>query len=214
MWLRDGGGEPDRVHPLLLAALLAGPLVLGAPAAATPSSVWAPGPAPSSAWASGPTAPSSPGATSEVAPRGGWTWPLEPAPTVVRPFEPPPRPWASGHRGVDLAGHPGLAVLAAGPGVVAFSGVVAGRGVVTVRHPGGWRTTYEPVTARVPEGRAVRAGERIGRLAGGEDSHCAPQTCLHWGAVTGEADYHDPLLLLLGHEPVVLLPLLDRRPGD
>ncbi len=29
-------------------------------------------------------------------------WPLDPEPDVTRGFEPPPGPWAAGHRGVDL----------------------------------------------------------------------------------------------------------------
>ena len=47
-------------------------------------------------------------------------WPLAPEPEVVRGFEPPPGPWAAGHRGVDLAGHPGQTVRAALPGTVGF----------------------------------------------------------------------------------------------
>lgn len=140
--------------------------------------------------------------------RARWVWPLSPRPAVVRGFEPPPKPWASGHRGADLAGHAGQEVLAAGDGVVSFSGVVAGRGVVTVRHGGGWRTTYEPVLDRLPRGTSVAAGDRLGVLGGGEASHCAPRLCLHWGALTGESDYHDPLLLLGLGRPI-LLPLPD-----
>lgn len=135
----------------------------------------------------------------------GWRWPLSPRPEVVHPFTPPPEPWASGHRGVDLLGQDGEPVLAAGAGVVAFSGVIAGRGVVAIAHHGGWRTTYEPVRARLPRGADVVAGEAIGRLDT-TGSHCAPRACLHWGALTGRRDYHDPLTLLGLTEPV-LLPL-------
>ena len=56
-------------------------------------------------------------------------WPV-PAPSVVRPFDPPPQPWLAGHRGVDLAGTPGSPVHSPGAGRVVFAGVVAGRGVV------------------------------------------------------------------------------------
>jgi hypothetical protein len=76
---------------------------------------------------------------------------------MVRRFDPPPRPWLPGHRGVDLAADPGAPVYAAGPGVVRFAGEVAGRGVVSVDHAGGLRTTYEPVTPAVTEGRAAPA---------------------------------------------------------
>lgn len=147
---------------------------------------------------------SAPADAAQPAPRG-WRWPLSPRPEVVRPFAPPPQPWASGHRGVDLLGRDGQAVLAAGAGVVAFSGVIAGRGVVVVAHLGGWRTTYEPVRGRLPRGTAVAAGEALGTLDP-TGSHCAPRACLHWAALTGRHDYHDPLSLLGRSEPV-LLPL-------
>ena len=48
-------------------------------------------------------------------------WPLDPRPDVVRPFEPPPHPYAAGHRGVDLAGSPGQAVHASLAGTVGYS---------------------------------------------------------------------------------------------
>src|SRR4051794_38697046 len=70
-----------------------------------------------------------------VSPAGGYRWPLDGAPEVVRPFDPPPRPWLPGHRGVDLAGVPGAPVYAAGTGVVRFAGQLAGRGVVSIDHP-------------------------------------------------------------------------------
>jgi murein DD-endopeptidase MepM/ murein hydrolase activator NlpD len=138
-----------------------------------------------------------------AAPRETWGWPLDPAPSVVRHFEPPPEPWAAGHRGVDLLGTKGQPVLAAGDGVVSWSGVVAGRGVVTVRHASGWRTTYEPVGDRVPRGTQVRRGGQIGTL-GSRSSHCPPRTCLHWGALAGSRDYRDPLTLLGLVRPVLL----------
>jgi murein DD-endopeptidase MepM/ murein hydrolase activator NlpD len=145
-----------------------------------------------------------------VAPVSGWRWPLEPSPAVVRRFEPPPTPWSAGHRGVDLLARVGQPVLAAGAGVVSFSGVVAGIGVVSVSHPSGLRTTYEPVRARAPTGLVVRAGEQIGEVDG-TPGHCVPLTCLHWGLVRdrgAEMTYLDPLSFLgLRPGPPVLLPM-------
>jgi murein DD-endopeptidase MepM/ murein hydrolase activator NlpD len=115
-------------------------------------------------------------------------------PTVTRPFQPPPRPWLPGHRGVDLAGSPGVLVLAAGAGVVAFAGSVAGVGVVSIDHPGGLRTTYEPVTPLVTAGAPVVAGQPIAVLLPGHEG-CPVEACLHWGLRRG-GDYLDPLLLL------------------
>ncbi len=135
-------------------------------------------------------------------------WPLVPEPDVVRPFEPPPAPWAAGHRGVDLAGRPGQVVRAALGGTVGFVGSIGGKPVVTVVHDAR-RTTYEPVVATVERGQEVSAGEPLGRLAV-TDSHCFPAACLHWGLVRGE-QYLDPLALV-GAGPVRLLPLWRDEP--
>ena len=35
-------------------------------------------------------------------PASAWSWPLSPRPAVLRAFDPPAKPWLSGHRGVDL----------------------------------------------------------------------------------------------------------------
>ncbi|PWJ25851.1 peptidase M23-like protein [Branchiibius hedensis] len=119
-------------------------------------------------------------ASSVSTPLSPYDWPILLPHSVVRPFEAPPHPWSAGHRGVDLAATPGTVVTAAGPGIVVFSGVVAGRGVITVRHPDGRRTTYEPLDARLPRSSPVAAGTPIGRLSE-TGSHCAPRSCLHWG---------------------------------
>src|SRR6185369_7063201 len=78
---------------------------------------------------------------------GRLNWPLRPRPAVLRAFDAPSPNWQRGHRGVDLAAVPGQPVYAAGQGTVVFAGDLAGRPVVSVAHPGGLRTTYEPVTA-------------------------------------------------------------------
>ena len=111
--------------------------------------------------------------SSVAAPGRTWTWPLAPRPEVRRRFLPPAHTWSPGHRGVDLAATVGQPVLAAGAGTVSFSGVVAGRGVVTVRHAGGLRTTYEPVDGRAAVGTAVRRGDRVGVLSAAS-GHCEP----------------------------------------
>jgi murein DD-endopeptidase MepM/ murein hydrolase activator NlpD len=140
-----------------------------------------------------------------AAPRPGFRWPLAGTPVVERGFDPPTSAYGAGHRGVDLRAAAGEPVLAAGPGRVTYAGLLAGRGVVTVTHDGGLRTTYEPVTATVRVGQAVAAGAVLGRLAAGHAS-CRPGVpCLHWGLLRG-ATYLDPLSLLSAG-PVRLLPL-------
>jgi len=129
---------------------------------------------------------------------------------VLSRFDPPPLPWAAGHRGVDLAAAVGDPVRAARGGVVSFVGTIAGTGVVTVTHPGtgepALRTTYEPVSPTVTAGSRVTTGETVGTLATGP-WHCS-RSCLHWGLLRGQR-YLDPLALLgLGHAR-----LLPEQPG-
>ena len=134
-----------------------------------------------------------------------WDWPLKPA-TLSAGFDRPAQNWLPGHRGVDLVGQSGDQVLAAGNGVVTFAGLVAGKGVVVIKH-GKLRTTYEPVAASVTVGLRVRVGDVIGTLSAGE-SHCSSQTtvsCLHWGLLRGEK-YLNPLSLV--QKRVRLLPTL------
>lgn len=139
-------------------------------------------------------------------------WPLVPQPPVVRRFDPPDSSWGSGHRGVDLLGSVGEVVRTALPGVVAYAGVLAGRGVVVVDH-GDTRTTYEPVTATVVVGDRLAAGHPIGRLELVQ-SHCLPRACLHWGWIDNAThSYLDPLRLVGGAQPVRLLPLWRTTPA-
>ena len=137
-----------------------------------------------------------------------WTWPLRttppaagpvapasPAPSILRPFEPPEHRWDAGHRGIDLAGSTGEPVLAAGAGIVLFAGRVVGRNVLVLGH-GALRTSYEPVDAAVAVGDRIAAGQPVGTLDAG---HCALAACLHWGLLSGHGHatvYYDPLLLL------------------
>ncbi|BBX44037.1 hypothetical protein GCM10009641_68630 [Mycobacterium cookii] len=109
---------------------------------------------------------------------------------------------------MDLAGRPGQPVYAAGAATVVYAGMLAGRQLVSLAHPGGLRTTYEPVEASVRVGQRVAAGAVIGQLAAGH-SGCAAAACLHWGAMWGpasRADYVDPLGLLAS-TPIRLKPL-------
>src|SRR4051794_28305744 len=136
-------------------------------------------------------------------PSSAFSWPVD-SPRVVRRFDPPPERWMAGHRGVDLAVPVGAVVRSAGAGTVSFAGVVAGRGVVSVAHTGGLRTTYEPVEPSVRAGDAVVSGRRIGTVSAGHPG-CPALACLHWGLRRAD-QYLDPLALL-GLGRVRLLPL-------
>jgi murein DD-endopeptidase MepM/ murein hydrolase activator NlpD len=135
-------------------------------------------------------------------------WPLRPPPAVSRGFDAPSPDWHPGHRGVDLPGTPGQPVYAAGTATVVFAGLSGGRPVVSLAHPGGLRTSYEPVRAAVRAGQRVTAETVIGELVAGH-AGCPSAACLHWGAMWGPASgahYVDPLGLLRS-TPIRLKPL-------
>lgn len=136
-----------------------------------------------------------------------WQWPLPPPHEVVAPFDAPENPYGPGHRGIDIAVRSaGAPVRAVEAGTVRFRGDVAGRGVVSVQHADGLISTYEPVRSDLEEGSPVSAGDVLGVIEPApESSHCPGALCLHLGARRGES-YVDPLLLLGGHGPSVLLP--------
>jgi len=146
------------------------------------------------AWSGLPPAPSA---------AAGWIAPLPEPLTVTRVFDPPANPYAAGHRGVDLAGSRGQEVRVAGAGRVVYAGPLAGRGVLSVEHADGLRTTYEPVLASISAGIEVTPGQVIGTLQPGH-AVCPVAACLHWGLRRGDV-YLDPLLLLR-QGPVRLLP--------
>ncbi|NNM45565.1 M23 family metallopeptidase [Knoellia koreensis] len=179
---RAGSGEQSVVAPALREPT-------GAGAAPTPAA---------------PPGTASTRAPTQTAPRGRWRWPILPRPPVARPFDAPSSTWGAGHRGVDLAAPEATDVRAVADGAVTHVGVIAGRPTVTVTHPDGIRSTYEPVEPAVRTGQVVAVGQVIGTLVT-DGSHCAPGSCLHLGALRGDR-YLDPLQLL-GPTRVRLLPL-------
>ncbi|WHT18043.1 peptidoglycan DD-metalloendopeptidase family protein [Crossiella sp. CA-258035] len=133
-----------------------------------------------------------------------WTWPLPGRPPVLRRFTPPQHRYGPGHRGIDLGAPPGTPVLAAATGVVTFAGPVAGRGVVTLHHPNGLHTTYEPLTPQVRKGQHIPTATPLGHLTPGHPG-CPAPACLHWG-LRRHHTYLNPLHLLT-RPTLRLLPL-------
>lgn len=129
-----------------------------------------------------------------------WRWPVGGTHAIVRPFLAPVTAYSAGHRGVDIAATDPV-VRAPADGVVHFSGVVVDRPVLSIQHPGGLLSSYEPVESGLVKGQAVAAGDEIGRLLPG---HCST-LCLHFG-LRRDGEYISPLTLLGGIEPAVLLP--------
>ena len=112
---------------------------------------------------------------------------LPPGP-VMRGFEPPPGPYAPGHRGVDVAALPGEQVEAPIAGVVTFVGRVNDRAIVSITR-GDQIVSVEPVVGTVAVGDAVGAGVDIGVV--GIGGHCSLR-CVHIG-IRVRGTYVDPL---------------------
>ena len=148
---------------------------------------------------------SSAAAGPSAAPTAGWSWPLTPRPAVLRAFDPPDKPWMSGHRGVDLqASADGTRVTAPESGTVSFVGMVVDRPVITIDHGNGLRSSFEPVESGLAAGATVSKGDILGTVLPG---HCAATPCVHWGVRRGE-EYINPLSLVTDLRPSVLLPLM------
>lgn len=114
---------------------------------------------------------------------------------ILRHFEPPPTPFAAGHRGIDIAAAAGTTVRAAAAGVVSFAGQVGGRLFVSIDHADGLRTTYSFLDAvLVAEGESVSRGDPVARSGTGHAGSERPH--LHFGVRRGD-EYLDPEPLLL-----------------
>jgi murein DD-endopeptidase MepM/ murein hydrolase activator NlpD len=142
-------------------------------------------------------------AGSDPAPVSRFSWPLPPPHQVLRPFQPPATRYGPGHRGVDLVGSVGEPVLVAGDGLVLFAGPIGGCDLISVEHPGGLRTTYEPVDPVVHVGQEVTRQQVIGHLLAARPN-CPqeitagsqlPSVFLYWG-VHRDQVYLDPMRLV------------------
>jgi hypothetical protein len=138
--------------------------------------------------------------TLPLAPTDPWSWPVDPPRAVVRPYLAPLTPYSSGHRGVDIRAAASTA-FAPAAGVVHFAGVVVDRPVLSIRHPDGVISSYEPLESTLAAGDAVARGDPIGTVLPG---HCAA-VCLHVG-VRVDGEYVSPMRYLGEIPRAVLLP--------
>jgi murein DD-endopeptidase MepM/ murein hydrolase activator NlpD len=129
-----------------------------------------------------------------------WHWPADPPRAIVRPFIAPATPYAAGHRGIDISTSTSV-VYAPADGIVHFAGTVVDRPVLSIEHPGGLISSFEPVATLLVPGTVVHRGEVIGELQAG---HCSTM-CLHFG-VRLNGQYVSPLKYLGGIPRSVLLP--------
>ena len=130
-----------------------------------------------------------------------WDWPSAAPHPLVRPYIAPENPYSSGHRGIDIDVGSADTVRAPTTGVVHFTGTVVDRPVLSLRHPGGLITSYEPVTSTLARGDVVIQGQVIGKV---QEGHCL-RPCLHFG-VRLNGDYVSPLNYLSTTPRAILLP--------
>lgn len=86
---------------------------------------------------------------------------------VADPFRPPTNPYGPGNRGLEYATESGDVIRVIGPGIVAFAGWVAGRGVVSIEHPDGLRSSLTGLASiSLRRGQLVDTGTLAGTAAG------------------------------------------------
>jgi septal ring factor EnvC (AmiA/AmiB activator) len=125
------------------------------------------------------------GTVSRATASAEWRWPV--SGPVIREFQRPPSEYSDGHRGIDIGALKGREVRSPVDGTVWFSGVVAGRSVVSIDTAAGIIVSMEPVEAGVVEGDVVAAGEPIGVVSGTHDGRNA----VHLG-IRVNGMYEDP----------------------
>jgi murein DD-endopeptidase MepM/ murein hydrolase activator NlpD len=113
---------------------------------------------------------------------------------ITRHFEPPPTPYAAGHRGIDISAPVGTPVIAAAGGVVHFAGRVGTSLFVSIDHPDGVRTTYSFLSAvLIRAGAHVEQGQQIALSGPGANGE---RPNLHFGALRSGV-YIDPEPLIV-----------------
>ena len=132
---------------------------------------------------------------------GTWAWPVTGVRSILRPFIAPATTYSAGHRGIDIVAPVGSIVVSPAPGIVYFSGVVVDRSVVSIQHPDGVISSFEPVLGGLSEGAVVARGSPIGVVQAG---HCTT-ACAHVG-VRIHGEYVSPMLFFEGIPHAVLLP--------
>ena len=177
----DSASHPRLAATIVAMALLTG-VAVGAPAAAAQSP--------------GPEQPETGVPTSAP-----WSWPVAGA-RIARAYEAPAHEYGAGHRGIDLRPTGDERVRAPRAGVIAFSGRIADRGILTIDHGDGYVTTLEPIDSDVAVGTRVDERQIVGTMATG--GHAESGT-IHFG-VRLDGIYVNPLLLLGGVPRAVLLP--------
>ena len=99
---------------------------------------------------------------------------LSPVPDglIVRGFDRPEWQWSPGHRGVDISLNGMHELLAPSDGAISFSGMVAGKSVVSI-DTGPYTLTFEPAHTQLAVGDKVHRGKRFASVGGQSDARGA-----------------------------------------
>lgn len=136
-----------------------------------------------------------------------WIPPLEPPMNLVNLYRQPNSDYSAGHRGIDYQVTLGQPVLAPADGQVWFSGKVVNRNLISLMHPDGNLTEFEPVCTDLQKGEPVFLGQEIGQVCGADASyrqHCRNATCLHF-SIRQLGEYMSPQVFIGGINPSRLL---------
>ena len=104
-----------------------------------------------------------------------WAPPLEPPVNLVNLYRQPNSDFSAGHRGIDYQVTLGQSVLAPADGEVWFSGKVVNRQLISLKHPDGNLTEFEPVCTDLQKGEPVFLGQEIGQICEADSNyrqHC------------------------------------------
>lgn len=123
-------------------------------------------------------------------------------------YDAPEDPYAPGHRGLDVSAPLDTPVRASAPGIVSFSGSVAGNRSVTVDHGNGLLTSYSYLgVLSVTKGTPVEQGEIVGTVGAGHAGSSMPPH-VHLSA-RRDGFYFDPMELYVGESYSDLVSLVE-----
>ena len=129
--------------------------------------------------------------------------------SVIHAWDAPDdKPFAAGHRGIDVAAPTGTPVRASADGVVSFAGNVAGNLSVSIDHANAIRTTYSYLGSTVvKKNQHVHQGDVIGSVGHGHPESTGP-THVHLSFRKSDV-YTDPLPYYVGSSYADLIALVE-----
>ncbi len=140
-----------------------------------------------------------------------WATPFDQPTQLVNEYRQPNSDYAAGHRGVDYLVSLNQPILAPADGEIRFVGLVVDRWLLTISHPNGQISEFEPACTDLSQGDRVTRGQPIAWVCEALPNyrqHCDQMRCLHF-SLRQSGLYLSPLALIGGLNPSRLLPLVD-----